>query len=363
MLLSLHRGNHPYLALKTLNDRRLRIFGPLIVFVVGTLFFRLNWYFEEPLPTVLRSDLIALVSGYICWNLARWVVLSLQKRYPGLANARRRLQWMALLLPLLINIAWIIRRVGHMAFNNLDTFWAPLPAYTYGLGIQLFYHAVYFVIYEGSYVMQAWQQTYERNEGLKKDKLQHQLNKLKSQINPHFLFNSLNILSSLIYEDPRKAEDVVDEISIVYRYLLRVNDGELTTLGAELQFIQSYFHLLKTRYGAGLDLQIQVDAEKRDFKLPALTLQLLLENAVKHNVMMPDRPLKIVIETQGQSLLVRNNLQRKNTPILSNKVGLNNIATKYRLLGQGDLTIQEVDGQFVVILPLLANQPELTSHS
>ncbi|CAN5433683.1 histidine kinase [soil metagenome] len=362
-MLSLRVRNQPQLALKTLNDRRLRIFGPFVVFVVGTLFFRLNWYFEEPLSTVLRSDLIALGAGYICWNLARWVVFSLQNRYPGLANTRRRLQWMALLLPVLVNIAWIIRRVGHMAFNGLDTFWPPLPEYTYALGIQLFYHAVYFVIYEVSYVMQAWQQTYERNEGLKKDKLQHQLDRLKSQINPHFLFNSLNILSSLIYEDPRKAEDVVDEISIVYRYLLRVNDGELTTLGAELQFIQSYFHLLKTRYGAGLDLQIRVEAEKRDFKLPALTLQLLLENAVKHNVMMPDRPLKVVIETQGQSLLVRNNLQRKNTPVLSNKVGLTNIAAKYRLLGQGDVSIQEVKGQFIVTLPLLANQPELIVRS
>ncbi|GAB4015779.1 hypothetical protein GCM10028808_42050 [Spirosoma migulaei] len=349
--------------MKTFNDRPLRIFGPLTLFVVGTVFFRLNWYFEQPFSSVLRTDLIALSAGYFCWNLARWVVLSLQKYYPGLANTRRRLQWMVLALPVLVNIGWLVRQVAHIAFNGLTTFDTTLPAYTYSLGIQLFYHAIYFVIYEGSYVLLAWQQAYERNERLKKRKLQLQLDTLKSQINPHFLFNSLNSLSSLIYDNPGQAENVVDEISSVYRYLLRANDGELTTLGRELQFIQSYFHLLKTRYGACLDLRISVGAAQMEMKLPALTLQLLLENAVKHNVMLPERPLRVVIEAQERSLIVRNNLQRKSTPVLSNRIGLTNIATKYRLLGEGDLSILEADGQFVVTLPLLAHQYEMPVRS
>lgn len=362
-MLYLQRRNQPQRALKTFNDRSLRIFGPLILFVVGTVFFRLNWYFEHPFRSVFRTELIAISSGYFCWNLTRWVVFSLQKQYPGLANTRRRLQWMILVLPVLINIGWFIRQAAHFAFNGLSTFGTNLPDYTYSLGIQFFYHAIYFVIYEGSYVLLAWQHAYERNERLKKRKLQLQLDTLKSQINPHFLFNSLNSLSSLIYDNPSQAENVVDEISSVYRYLLRANDGELTTLGRELQFIQSYFHLLKTRYGACLDLQIAVQEAQMDMKLPALTLQLLLENAVKHNIMLPERPLRVVIEAQERSLIVRNNVQRKSTPVLSNRIGLTNIATKYRLLGEGDLSILETDGQFVVTLPLLTHRYELPVRS
>ncbi len=344
--------------MKILNDKQLRIIGPFVLFLVGTMFFRLNWYFELSGDRLLRSDLIGLGAGYVCWNLTRWTVLQLQKRYPGSNNTRRRLLWMALLMPLLVNFAWLIRQLGHIAFNNASQISQTLPNYTYAIGIQIFYHCIYFVIYEGSYMMRAWQHTYEQNEQLKKNKLQHQLDTLKSQINPHFLFNSLNSLSLLIHENPRQAEALVDEISSVYRYLLRANDQELTTLSRELQFIQSYFQLLKTRYGSGIDLRVAVYTWQLDCRIPPLTLQLLVENAVKHNVILPEQPLTVEIRTQGQSLIVQNNLQRKHTPILSNKVGLANIATKYRLLGQREIAIYEDANRFMVTLPLLANQPE-----
>ena len=344
--------------MKVLNDKQLRIIGPFALFLIGTLFFRLNWYFELSGGKLVRSDLIALVAGYICWNLTRWTVLQLQKRYPGLANTRQRLLWMATLMPLMVNFAWLIRQIGHLVFNNESQISQTLPNYTYAIGIQIFYHCIYFVIYEGSYILRAWQHTYEQNEQLKKNKLQHQLDTLKSQINPHFLFNSLNSLSLLIHENPRQAEALVDEISSVYRYLLRANDQELTTLERELQFIQSYFHLLKTRYGTGIDLRVAVDAGQLDCRIPPLTLQLLVENAVKHNVILPEQPLVVEIRTKGQALVVKNNLQRKPVPALSNKVGLVNIATKYRLLGQYEIGIHEEAGQFVVTLPVLASQPE-----
>lgn len=340
------------------NDKQLRIIGPFVLFLVGALFFRLNWYLELSMNRLIRSDLIGLWAGYICWNLARWVVLRLQKRYPGLANTRQRLLRMALLMPLLVNFAWLIRQLAHLTLNNGSHVSQTVFDYTYALGIQIFYHCVYFVIYEGGYVLRAWQQAYAQNEQLKKNKLQHQLDTLKSQINPHFLFNSLNSLSMLIHDNPRRAEAFVDEISSVYRYLLRANEQELTTLGREIQFIRSYFQLLKTRHGAGIDLRIAVNERLLERKIPPLTLQLLVENAVKHNAILPESPLVVEILTRGPLLIVQNNLQRKNTSVPSNKVGLANIATKYRLLGQRKITIREEAGQFVVTLPLLANQPE-----
>ncbi len=233
------------------------------------------------------------------------------------------------------------------------------------LGWALLFQALVVVlvisIYEGIRSFERWERMLRETEQLKKANLQSQFECLKSQINPHFLFNSLNTLSSLIDEDGQQAQQFVEEMASVYRYLLRANEQELTTLARELQFIRSYFQLLKTRYGSGISLYIAVDERLLEYKTPPLTLQLLVENAVKHNVIQPERPLLVEILTRGPSLVVQNNLQRKNTAAPSNKVGLANIATKYRLLGQPGISIREEAGLFVVTLPLLVNQPEMNA--
>lgn len=127
-------------------------------------------------------------------------------------------------------------------------------------------------------------------EALKKENLQTQLESLKQQVNPHFLFNSLNTLSYLIGEDTEKAEDFLNELCKVYRYLLRSNEHELTDLKTELQFIRSYFHLLKTRYGDNLRLTVAIEPPYETYLLPSLTLQLLIENAVKQmSLIRPSR--------------------------------------------------------------------------
>ncbi|MBC7892340.1 MAG: histidine kinase, partial [Sphingobacteriaceae bacterium] len=171
---------------------------------------------------------------------------------------------------------------------------------------------------------------------LRQEMTEMQMRALQAQISPHFLFNSLNSLSSLIADEPEKAEEFVDEMSSVYRYLLRSNEGELTTLRAELDFIRSYYHLLKTRYGRGIELDVAVSEARQHDLLPPLTLQLLVENAVKHNVVAAETPLHIRIYTQGpNALLVRNTLQRKlGSRVVSTRKGLLNISEKYRLLNQ-----------------------------
>src|SRR6185369_12914348 len=152
---------------------------------------------------------------------------------------------------------------------------------------------------------------------------------LKSQVNPHFLFNCFNTLSSLISEEPGQAEKFLDELSKVYRYLLRNNESGLSTVKSEIQFIKSYFELLKTRHGNAIQFQIEIDKRYDNYLLPSLSLQLLVENAVKHNALSKDQPLLIEIFTiAGNKLAVNNNLQRKTQKVLSNKVGLQNIRLK-----------------------------------
>jgi two-component system LytT family sensor kinase len=227
-------------------------------------------------------------------------------------------------------------------------------------------------IYETSYSLSRWQQHHVNKEKLKKETLQCKLEGLKSQVNPHFLFNSLNSLSSLIADEPKRAEQFVDQMARVYRYMLQTNrssgddlstdeSDELTTLDKELAFIDSYYHLLKTRHGAGLHLDVRVADRYRTYRLPPLTLQLLVENAVKHNVILASRPLYIeILTTADGCLVVSNNIQKRTTRpdlarIESTQVGLSNIRAKYQLLAQTEPIIKPGPESFTVSLPLLQN--------
>jgi LytS/YehU family sensor histidine kinase len=211
-------------------------------------------------------------------------------------------------------------------------------------------------IYEAIYYFRKWKNIEVEAEMLKKENLQSQLDSLKQQVNPHFLFNSLNTLSSLMRKDVNKAEKFLDELSKVYRYLLRNNEGELINLSTELQFIESFVHLLKTRYGDALQMTISVDEVAKNLLLPPLTLQLLVENAVKHNIIDKQMPLLITLETDDRSWLsVSNNLQKKSISLPSNKVGLSNIAGKYKLLEQPSIIISETKEKFTVSIPLIKN--------
>ncbi|MFC5411082.1 sensor histidine kinase [Larkinella bovis] len=194
---------------------------------------------------------------------------------------------------------------------------------------------------------------------LEKEKTDAQLRAMQAQVNPHFLFNSLNSLSSLIEEEPQRASQFVDQLSMVYRYLLRANDQQLATLSSELEFIRSYFHLLKTRHGDGLSITIRVNPEAMHQLLPPLTLQLLVENAVKHNVISLKKPLTIeILGDETGYLTVRNNLQRKVTRILSNGVGLTTITAYYQKFDHPAPLLTEEDGYFSVTLPLIASSAD-----
>ena len=197
-------------------------------------------------------------------------------------------------------------------------------------------------------------QSTQREIELKRLHLQQQMDVLKQQINPHFLFNSLNSLIALIGEDPPQAEVFAEELSSVYRYVLRTNEQDVTSLTAELEFINSYVHLLRTRHGSGFRLLTHIDPRFSHYRLPSLTLQLLIENAVKHNIVLSDQPLTVEIYTDElANLHVRNNVQLKRVGVVSNGVGLSNILAKYTMLGQPLPQVRQEAGRFMVALPLI----------
>jgi two-component system, LytTR family, sensor kinase len=208
-------------------------------------------------------------------------------------------------------------------------------------------------LYEVVTFFEQWKKAQAESEQLEKLSLEMQFQSLQSQLNPHFLFNSLNVLSSLITENPRRAEDFVDELSNVYRYLLRSNEREFATVQEELRFAQSYFHLLETRHEKGVSLQVKVSSQIQAGKIPAMSLQILLENAVKHNEVSEEQPLWIHIFDKNDQLVVRNNIRPKARKAASNKVGLDNLRQRYALMGVDGFEARTVEGDFEVRLPLV----------
>ncbi len=210
------------------------------------------------------------------------------------------------------------------------------------------------VIWEGDYIFQQWKQSLTENEKYTRLSLQGEFDLLKSQVNPHFLFNCFNTLSALIPEDRQKAELFLDELSKVYRYLLRNNEDGMSTVRTELQFIRSYFQLLKTRHGDAIQLHIDIDKRYDEYLLPSLSLQMLVENAVKHNALSRNYPLHIeIFTTVGNKLVVNNNIQRRAQKAPSGQVGLKNIKMKYELLNQPGFHVMDDGKNFTAVLPLI----------
>lgn len=179
---------------------------------------------------------------------------------------------------------------------------------------------------------------------------------LKNQLDPHFLFNSLNVLASLIEENPKQAQKFTTSLSKVYRYVLEQKSKELVPLDEELAFARTYMNLIKMRFEDSIVVSIPERATNPDFKVVPLSLQLLLENAVKHNQVTPSKKLHIEILESGNRLIVKNNIQAKKVIKKSSGVGLVNIKQRYNLLTDTDVRIDDDGVNFMVGIPILTEQ-------
>jgi sensor histidine kinase YesM len=335
--------------------------------LIGILLFLVAWYAgsEEykqiSIPQMMKDLGFMLAMAVLQWIIARRVMAIMRKKFPNYSQTLKRILFTVftsgilgmISTTLLYGIPQLIFEHRIFGFGNFMHNFGPCFFFS---ALIIGAHEVMFNFYELNRISK------EREE-LKKAHLQSQLDSLKTQVSPHFLFNSLNTALSLIRTSPDKAEKFLLELSSVYRYLLQTSENQMTSLQQELQFTHSYFHLLKTRFGDAIQLEIDVDDESLHYQLPSLTLQLLLENAVKHNVVSMSKPLTISLRTDKQSkdeavfLTVQNNLQRKTQAVPSHKMGLNNILSKFRLLNHEEVIVTDKDNHFTVILPLLKKQP------
>jgi len=327
------------------------IFLPPFAFVLNYVMFG-NDYFSS-LKNFLLATILTFAIIMLTYVSCGMVATMLSNRYPKYSETFKRISigmivYVAIMTAAISIIFWGYDYIGFLGYQ-LDK-----SQYAWSLIVGIFCNLLATSLNEGVAFYEKWRRLVDEAENLKKENLQSQLEGLKTQVNPHFLFNSLNSLSSLISEDPGQAEKFLDEMSKVYRYLLRTNEEGLTTLDSEMDFIHSYFHMLKTRYGDGLRLETKIDQHYLNYQLPPLTLQMLVENAVKHNMILKNNPLKILIMTTNSGrLVVSNNLQRKDRLVSSNRVGLTNIVNKYRLMKKEEISVRDDGKEFAVVVPLI----------
>lgn len=301
------------------------------------------WFFA--LPLVFG---IGLATWYVQILVMHWLRL----RLPQVPQTARRLTLLALAHMGLTLASYSLVFYGFDAVRFLGYRFNG-SQYGFALAVGSAVTMLGTALWEADYFFIKLKHSLDEKKRLQQLTVQQEFNTLKSQVNPHFLFNCFNTLSSLISEDARQAEAFLNELSQVYRYLLRNNQDGLSTVKTEMRFIESYFRLLQTRHGDSIQLRVEVDRKYEPYLLPSLSLQLLVENAVKHNILCREQPLVIdIFTTAGNKLVVSNNLQRRNAQPHSNKIGLKNIEDKYRLLGQPGFHILQDEKNFCVVLPL-----------
>jgi LytS/YehU family sensor histidine kinase len=208
------------------------------------------------------------------------------------------------------------------------------------------------LVYETVYFFESWKNKVKESEAISRTQLVNQLEALKAQLDPHFLFNSLNILSSLI-DDNEPAQQYLSRLSDVYRYVLLSKDRTTVSLREEMEFVDAFLYLAKVRFQAGLEVETHIADQSWDLSVAPLSIQLLVENALKHNVITREHPLHITIREKDGYLWVSNAIHKKVHLEPSTKVGLNNILEQYKLLSELPVHIIRDPLRFEVALPLL----------
>ncbi len=303
--------------------------------------------------TALQNYLLSVLFTTVYWNGAAFIFFFFRRQFLEIRQTVRRLIFTFLGLTF-----W-------MAFGGvpvkllLGQDLVGWNEHLYFLPFNMIIGAIIGTLYETTHFFHQWKHSIRQNEELKNQQIRTQFEVLQNQMSPHFLFNSLNTLTTLIAENQEKAIRFTEKLSEVYRYILHHKSRELVRLDEELAFARAYFYLLQMRYPDNVSLEVDVDAKYLKEHIAPLTLQMLIENAVKHNVVSKAHPLSIQIYVDnGESIVVKNNLQRKPVLPQSTKTGLENIQKRYTYLGDRHIDVITTASNFMVAIPLIHLVPE-----
>lgn len=328
----------------------LRTYAALLGMTLVAFLVRLVKLHQFTLNQHIAIQLVSMVVVVVMWETLRFINYKLNVLYPYERSISGRITVQLVLgASVGVGVRLIIYLFGEprLSFHLDELFLAATWALyiLVSIGINLAFIADYFI--------NRWKDSLVLAERLEKEKAQVQFDNLKNQLNPHFLFNALTSLNSLIFENQGLASQFLQHMSKVYRYVLQNKEKNFVTLETELDFIQNYVFLLETRFKNAVRIRFDVREETKEKAIVPVTLQILIENALKHNVTDLERPLQIDITTIGDYLVVSNNLQLRNLVETSNKQGLENLRSLYQFLTERPVLVESSEDRFYVKVPLI----------
>lgn len=295
----------------------------------------------------------SLCLGVPCMKIYEYIEWKLERHFPWLMKPNKRF-FLSVFLELTVGILilfvinWFIFVVIQKQEISL-----LISKTSEGLKYLIFLTIAGILIINSYHFFRSWKQAAVNEEKLKREKLAIEYEALKNQVNPHFLFNSFTALSSLVYKDQEKAVAFIQELSNVFRYVLESREKEVVDFSTEKKFLESVLYLNQIRYENSLQVVINLSGATDKYIIP-MALQMLLENAIKHNTISADKPLKVEIFEEESYIVVKNNLQPKKSEIVTNKIGLENIKSRYKYLSDKEVQVEKSNEEFKVKIPVLS---------
>jgi sensor histidine kinase YesM len=323
------------------------VFGIVIPLVTGMMD---NTSF--PLWKTKFSYLFTIGIAFLIWEGNRFLLFTLRSYFDWFNKPLRKIAALVLAISFYtIPVSALLVVVWYKIFNEGLVNWSVVTTATLAIMICVFFITH---IYETVFLVREAENEKLKKEQLERARAEAELEALKNQIDPHFIFNSLNTLSHLIESAPAKAKQFNDNLADVYRYILQNKARELVLLREEMTFLNDYFSLLRIRFEDAVQMQIYVQDEWLDqYLIPPISLQILIENAIKHNEFSDAMPLLIYIKMHNDELIITNQVRKKVLRKASSRIGLHNLGERYKLTTNKEITVQEAASDFTVSLPVL----------
>ena len=298
------------------------------------------------------SFLYTIFIAFIIWEGNRYLLFSMRSYFDWYKKPARKIIVLLFAITFYtLPVSTLLLAGWYHIFIKSGTNWEVV--FTAALIIMI---CVIFIthVYETVFLVKESESEMLRAEQFERARAEAELEALKNQIDPHFIFNSLNTLSYLIEEKPAKAKQFNDNLADVYRYILQNKARDLVLLQEEINFLEDYFSLLKIRFEKALQLRLNLDKALFDqYLIPPISLQVLMENAIKHNEFADANPLIIEISFNGDTLVFCNEIRKKELRKPSSKIGLKNLDERYRLTTGNTIITEETEKSFRVVLPVL----------
>ncbi len=334
------------------------------LFTLFSVLFLMPYPISIDLDHFLYHIGFSFVGVVAIWYSIRAIIFFFRKYFSKVSFSVRLIFQLILSSVVTISIIWLLELIGEKYFINI---FCPCNEKDNFDIKNLYLTTIIFAflintIYESFYLMLRLSEKVLETERYRKESIEAQYQNLTSRLNPHFLFNSLNTLTTVVEEDPKKAVNYIRELSIVYRYVLNSQKLTWADLAAEMSFTQSYILLMKMRFEDNLRINLDICEEYLNYHILAMTVQLLIENAVKHNEISSSHPLEIKICCRDEKLIVSNIKQKRNIMPSTTKVGLHNVSERYRFLVNKEVVIEDREDSFTVQVPLIRNIEEDREH-